>query len=218
MAAKISDMCAAAQAGDRHARDKLLRHYIRYVQREVAAAQRPDIAEDLFQAGLIGIDRAITKHDLTRGTSLMTTVGYWVKHEMQIERRRHDSDGFTGRNLKRGVAVARARAQGRAVPKDAARTEAEADRAEAAAQPIRRGAAMRAHLREPNAPDVFRLIDGEKALAALEALPERQRLCVFGVYVEDRDVSDLSAELGVSKQTVRNDCKRGLARLRRALG
>ncbi len=55
--------------------------------------------------------------------------------------------------------------------------------------------------------------DAEQVLAALRTLPERQRACLVLHYYEELSISEVADTLGISKNSVKTHCKRGLASL-----
>ena len=57
----------------------------------------------------------------------------------------------------------------------------------------------------------------DAALAALEELPERERLLLRGVYLEDRSIDELARELGISKSWASRVHGKALDRLRRRI-
>jgi RNA polymerase sigma-70 factor (sigma-E family) len=58
----------------------------------------------------------------------------------------------------------------------------------------------------------------DATLAALSALPKRQRAVVVLRYIEDLDVESTAALLGISPGTVRSQATRGLASMREHMG
>lgn len=74
-----------AQAGDRHALDRLFRAHAYYVIKIAAKffySGAP--ASDLVQAGNIGLMRAVQKFDHRRKTKLITYATQWIQQHMRI--------------------------------------------------------------------------------------------------------------------------------------
>jgi RNA polymerase sigma factor (sigma-70 family) len=68
-------------------------------------------------------------------------------------------------------------------------------------------------------PDPVELPQVEPGLtAALERLPERQRITVMLLHCFEWSMSEVAELLGVTKSTVQNHAERGMARLRQSLG
>ena len=60
-------------------------------------------------------------------------------------------------------------------------------------------------------------LEGDRALTALEGLPEEQRVAVHGRVLDERDYAALAAELACSESVVRQRVSRGLRALRTRL-
>src|SRR5258708_5160381 len=73
-----------AQAGDRKAREKLIKHNLRYIIM-IARKWRMGVSEtqDLVAEGMMGLDHAITEFDFRRGVKLMTYAGPWINTKMR---------------------------------------------------------------------------------------------------------------------------------------
>ena len=65
---------------------------------------------------------------------------------------------------------------------------------------------------------IDQLDSDETSLRLLEALPEDQRSAVVGRVLEERDYSELAAELECSELVVRQRVSRGLRAMRSKLG
>lgn len=78
------ELIRRAQAGDADARDECVRRNAPLV---TAILKRTNARyadwDDLFQEGLIGLDTAVMRFDLTRGTRLSTVADYWMRQKMQ---------------------------------------------------------------------------------------------------------------------------------------
>jgi RNA polymerase sigma-70 factor (sigma-E family) len=81
-----------------------------------------------------------------------------------------------------------------------------------------RNSAIRA--KEPPEPESLVMADDESAavLAALRSLPERQRGCLVLHYYEELTVAEVAETLGISPNSVKTHCRRGLAALESRLG
>jgi RNA polymerase sigma-70 factor (sigma-E family) len=55
--------------------------------------------------------------------------------------------------------------------------------------------------------------DSAKVLVALRSLPDRQRSCLVLHYYEEQSIAEVAAILGISKNSVKTHCRRGLASL-----
>ena len=67
----------------------------------------------------------------------------------------------------------------------------------------------------PSEPADLALVDEESAtvLDALRTLPERQRACLVLHYYEELSIAEVADTLGISKNSVKTHCQRGLASL-----
>jgi RNA polymerase sigma factor, sigma-70 family/RNA polymerase sigma-70 factor, sigma-E family len=65
--------------------------------------------------------------------------------------------------------------------------------------------------------DFARVETADEIGRALAKLPTRQRACLILRYYEDLKESEIADSLGISVGTVKSQCSRGLARLRREL-
>lgn len=74
--------------------------------------------------------------------------------------------------------------------------------------------------KEPPEPESVAMADDESAavLAALRSLPERQRGCLVLHYYEELTVAEVAETLGISPNSVKTHCRRGLAALESRLG
>ena len=79
------ELVAAAQAGDAHARARLVEAYtplIASVARVYRDSPRIDRVE-LLQEGVVGLLRALERYDPARGTPFWAYAGWWVRQAMQ---------------------------------------------------------------------------------------------------------------------------------------
>ena len=67
----------------------------------------------------------------------------------------------------------------------------------------------------PSEPADLAMVDEESAavLTALRSLPERQRACLVLHYYEELSIAEVAEALGISKNSVKTHCQRGLASL-----
>jgi len=67
----------------------------------------------------------------------------------------------------------------------------------------------------PAEPDDRAVADEESAavLVALRSLPDRQRACLVLHYYEELSIAEVAETLGISKNSVKTHCRRGLASL-----
>lgn len=73
-----------ALAGNRNAREKLIRHNLRFVvtlARKYAASGVP--FEDLVQEGNMGLMKAVSRFDPDRGVRLVSYAAYWIERSMR---------------------------------------------------------------------------------------------------------------------------------------
>jgi RNA polymerase sigma-70 factor (sigma-E family) len=137
-------------------------------------------------------------------------------------------DVGTAEELVQDAFVATARRRREVAPDDPAATGAYLRSAvlNGARSQLRRRAVRRRHLqrvgRLPTAPpadrDLVASEDGRRVLAALDALPARQRAVLVLRYYEELSVEETATALGISAGTVKTHAHRGLAALQRALG
>jgi RNA polymerase sigma factor (sigma-70 family) len=71
----------------------------------------------------------------------------------------------------------------------------------------------------PEAPEdrIVATEDQDEVVAALRALPARQRDCLVLRFYLDLSESEIAATLDISKNSVKTHCQRGMAALRRRL-
>lgn len=72
------ELVRKAQAGDRRARDLLIRHSIRFVIQHALKWTAIADFEDLVQEGMMGLDVAIEKFDVNSGYRFTTYARWWV--------------------------------------------------------------------------------------------------------------------------------------------
>lgn len=226
---------AAAQQGDRAAADRVVRSMLPKV-REIAQHMCGDLEQDdMVQAGQLGVLRAMRDYDATKGASFRTYAKWWIRHYMQLERRKQAACGMTGLNARRAIHARKgstAKAGGKAgKSKDprwqaggtgtACRTEAEAER-----------------LRErPDTltPPLSALVIGaggeSEMVAAVDAraqqqdianavaeLPVKARRILELRYSQDMSLREIGKELNCTAERVRQIERQALDSLREALG
>lgn len=79
---ELIELVLKAQGGDSKARAEVIRQTVRFVQDQIfrvrnSSKEKVD-AEDLFQAGMMGVNHAIDKFDPSFGTSFLTHAGSWI--------------------------------------------------------------------------------------------------------------------------------------------
>ncbi|MGL4353133.1 MAG: sigma-70 family RNA polymerase sigma factor [Aeromonas popoffii] len=79
---ELIELVVKAQNGDTKAREEVIRQTVRFVQDQIMRVRNSNKekveAEDLFQAGMMGLNHAIDKFDPSFGTSFLTHAGSWV--------------------------------------------------------------------------------------------------------------------------------------------
>ena len=227
------------RAGDSRARETMVRHNIRLVIAIALPFQRPGIGlEDLFQDGMIGMERALTKFDPERGFKFSTYATWWIRQAIQ---RGVANKGDTIR-LPVHVKDRQYRARRHITSNPDATDEEIADALGTDAHLVRTAlSAPRASvsfdatyedrigwaetLPDPNAPDPAGIVAHEALVGpvrdAVEALPEPTRSVIrlrFGF--DDQDplsINEVSERLGLAGHRVSNLQREGLALLRAAL-
>jgi len=79
-------LIADAQAGDREALEKLVRHNARLVHKIAGRWRANDAAvttDDLVQWGMLGLLTAVRRFDLERGIRFSTYATWWIRKEVQ---------------------------------------------------------------------------------------------------------------------------------------
>jgi RNA polymerase sigma factor (sigma-70 family) len=116
----LDSLVATAQGGDRKARDQVVARCMPLVRRLAAKFQRPDLTDDLVQAGIAGPNmtdgsskvagllRAIETYQPGNGATFATWATRWVRGAMRREHARLcDETGITGRVRARMALVRR---------------------------------------------------------------------------------------------------------------
>lgn len=79
---ELIELVVKAQAGDKKAREEVIRQTVRFVQDQIFRVRNSSKdkveADDLFQAGMMAVDHAIDKFDPSFGTSFLTHAGSWI--------------------------------------------------------------------------------------------------------------------------------------------
>lgn len=79
---ELIELVLKAQAGDKKAREEVIRQTVRFVQDQIFRVRNSSKdkveADDLFQAGMMAVDHAIDKFDPSFGTSFLTHAGSWI--------------------------------------------------------------------------------------------------------------------------------------------
>lgn len=235
--AKGLQMYAKTQARDEQSR--LIEQHAPLVRRIAyhMLARLPNTVQvdDLIQAGMIGLLEAAKKYDVSKGASFETFVGIRIRGAMLDEMRRGD---WVPRSVHRN-----SRLVGEAVRKVEAKTGRDAQDKDIAAE---LGVSMDEYfsmLRDTMGGKLFSfdgmLEDGqqieaqsshhgpvaeveqgmfEQALAAaIDGLPERERLIISLYYDEELNLKEIGAILGVSESRVSQLHSQCAARLRSRL-
>lgn len=87
---KQKELIAAAQQGDLEARNELIETSIPFVinlASRINRFRRPPHMEldDLIQAGVFGLVRAIEKFDLKKGNNFLSYASYWIRNQISRE-------------------------------------------------------------------------------------------------------------------------------------
>jgi RNA polymerase sigma factor (sigma-70 family) len=214
---------AYLERGDTTARDRLVELYLPLVESFAHRYEGSEDYDDLFQAGCIGLIKAIDRFDLERGGELAA----FAVPNIAGEIKRHLRDRTTPVRTPRPIQELRARAlrceaelsaamQRRPTAAEVAR-ELGADREDVA----RALAARRPSAQEADTPpaeatlDALGLSDERMTLAsAFEALDERERQIVYLRFMRDRSRSEVARELGISERHLSRQTHAALAKLR----
>lgn len=230
----------AALADYRRLRDEMVRANLRLVAMLARRYHHPTLSFlDLFQEGTFGLLRAVEKYEPTRGVKFSTYASWWIWQQLG---RSADTQGALIRTpvhwqqLRRRVGRAQPGGDG----DEAAHTAeiaASAGVAEEQLAAITQGfhyVSTDAQLEEDDRPLEAALAGespdpegcmlqaalGTHLSRAVADLPERERLIIrhrFGLAGDDaHTLEELSSELGVSRERVRQLETRALARLRHA--
>ena len=216
--------------------DTLVREYLPLVKKIALrlAAKLPSEIEldDLTQVGLMGLLRASESYDGAQGASFQTYAGIRIKGAMLDEIRARDWLPRSVQGKLRQVAEALERADARlGRPARDAEVAAElgmqVDEYQQLAGQL--ACARMTHLEDSADSDTaagsewnpFEQVDDagmrEALMQAVNRLPEKQRLMMSLYYVEDLNLKEIGAVLGVSESRVSQIHGQALARLRTAL-
>lgn len=149
--------------------------------------QGPEL-EDLVGAGLLGLVKAARAWDPTRAGKFSTLAVVVIEREIERCQRRWDRGPET-----RSI--------------EALLTTDDGDLLDGSLADLAPGTEERALL----------ALDCERALAAVERLPERQRQAVRETLLRERSSGEVARELGVTRQRILNARGLGLESLRRSL-
>lgn len=74
-----AEMVLKAQAGDRKATDYVVRYVDRFVLCQAQRLRRPEMLDDLVQAGRLGVLRAIATFKPSKGANFTTWLSHWLR-------------------------------------------------------------------------------------------------------------------------------------------
>lgn len=158
-------------------------------------------ADDLVQAGTLGLLRAFEMFDPERGAAFSTYASYHVRARLIAER-------YRNRRLVRPANIDTFR---RVAPEgDPLARDASLD------SPVGGGDATLGDLIPADAPEADPILQ-RRVQAALESLPERERRAAVGVLIEERLLREVADEIGTTPEGARQVLGRAVKRLRRAL-
>lgn len=222
----------AALDAYRALRDQMVRANVRLVATLARRYHHPTLTFlDLFQEGTFGLMRAVEKYQPARGVKFSTYASWWIWQQLgrtadmqgdlirtpvhwnQLRRRvgrTHDGDDAALADAE-GIASERFATMTQAFHYISTEAQTDDDRPLASVLP---GAVA-----DPEA-QVAQGVLGRRLGALVDTLPPREQLIIrrrFGLDRDDpRTLEALSAELGVSRERVRQLETRALARLRKA--
>lgn len=226
----------AAQA----ARAKLVAKYHRLVDTIAAGFGRPEIHDDLVQAGLVdGLLYAITKYDPTAGSNFTSYAYLWIRAAVQQELTLHTPV----MRIHRGVGhnqTERVKREARKLEAKNGRTPTAAEvkaaigdgrnamslaQVETALERVLPSAVPHDRLERVSVGSEDEMIDAidgrhrdREVQAALAGLTPREQAVIQLRYVQDMTARDTAVKLGVGVEVVRNAEYAALAKLREALG
>lgn len=236
----------AARRGDAKARERLVRDHLRLVSSIARGHARPGIElEDLVSEGVCGLLEAIDRFDLERDNRFSTYATYWVRERVgAYARRMRGLVAAPETRLARRVLRARARVQHR-LTVELKRAPSRAELAAAldvpedelaALEPIVRGMDVHVDAFEADDPRGQIATNGDspeeayatrqaaahrkvEVGAALARLGARERVILERRFMGEDDVSltELGAELGVSRERVRQLQEAARGKIARAL-
>lgn len=195
-----ADLARRCRAGDAAARRRLVAANLRFV---VSLARRyrgrglP--LDDLVNEGNLGLVRAADRFDPERGVRFISYAHFWIRRAMTQAIARDEERPSRGGPPRRRISLD---------------------------EPVPGGAwALAEVLADETIVGTEVLLEREGLRAALEAsfvdLPERERLVLRGYFGfgcdRPRSLGEISREIGVSRERVRQLKERGLARLRAAV-
>lgn len=207
----------AHRAGDRRALGELCEQLVPFV-RWLSARHRDvrESREDIEGAAWVGVMEAVERYDEAAGSAFVNYAGLWARAMIKGLMTR----GLTTRGAKRVYwNEARARAVGLSSA-DAAAVLGVTQQDVDAARAYRRPAAVfeDEHGGEGEV-DVVSALDGARAAAAVEGLPDDERYVLRELLMkhETSTLRDVAATLGVSRTTVMNMRERALRKLKEVL-
>ena len=245
--AELEGLVRRAQAGDTHARERLIARLLPLV----AAAARRYRTEgldhtDLLQEGLVGLLRALERFDPERGVPFQAFALWWIREGLQSARSDFVRPFRLPPKALRQLSQLKSEHQRIYQAEQRSATLAElADRTKIGIDQATALAAADAHVRSLDEPvetgadvgslgdlladpvsaeayeEVIDAVAGEQLRALLSRLTEREREIVssrFGFEGPPEKLVEIGERLGVSAERVRQMEERALAKLRHAMG